>query len=158
MLLVSKDSISISAWSCTYWSIVPSKWESRFAVDGSAIMYFSTSSYVLNLLIRIFFLNRFLTISLNDILSSIVFILFAFAYAKALAIGYGYGARGNIASSSRVIELLSVLFDINSDESRLSGVLAYIFYLINYLMLLVLCYGKEIASLKGNNITMMIIK
>ena len=101
------------------------------------MMYFSTSSYVLNLLIRIFFLNRFLTISLKDILSSIVFILFAFAYARALAIGYGYGAKGNIASSSSIV--LSVLFDIKSDESRLSGVPTYIFYLINYLMLLLLC-------------------
>jgi len=48
---VSSVSKSISDYNWTYWSSVPSKCCSRLAVDGSAIMYFSTSSWVLNLLI-----------------------------------------------------------------------------------------------------------
>lgn len=75
--LVSRESKSISDCNWTYWSRVPSKCYSKLAVVGSAIMYFSTCSCVLNKFICIFFLKRFLTISLNDILSSILFIRFA---------------------------------------------------------------------------------
>lgn len=137
--LVSRDSKSISDYNWIYSSSVPSKCYSIFAVIGSAIIYFSTYSCVLKKLTWIFFLNRFLTISLNDILSSILFILLALDWAKALAIGCGYGANGNIGSSS-------ILFIIPAEESSTSLVCAYRFYVISYFMLLVLLVDIDIAS------------